>query len=114
MAVKRKDWHKFHKLGMKIKSKRKWRKARGRHNKIRKSKRGHAGKPKIGYKSAWYERPLAIENIAQLHGADKSKTYIIASRTGGKKRAEIISKAKSMGINVMNPRMEKKSEENKK
>jgi ribosomal protein L32E len=45
----RKDWHKMIKLGSTVKSKRKWRGAKGRQNKIRLERRGRSGKPKIGW-----------------------------------------------------------------
>jgi ribosomal protein L32E len=45
----RNDWHKKIKLGSKIKKKRKWKAAYGRHNKIRLGRKGHPGRPKIGW-----------------------------------------------------------------
>jgi large subunit ribosomal protein L32e len=105
-AVRRKDSHKFHKLGMKIKAKRKWRKAKGRHNKIRKGKRGHSSRPKIGFGGEEYKKPATIENIAQLATVNKNTETMIAGRVGGKKRAQILAKAKEMGITIINPRKE--------
>ncbi|MBS3074174.1 50S ribosomal protein L32e [Candidatus Pacearchaeota archaeon] len=102
--VLRKDWHKFHKLGKKVKAKRKWRRARGRHNKIRESKRGHPLKPKIGYKVSEYSRPVTIENIRQLLMLRKEEHAVIAGNVGERKRKEIMERAKSMQLNISNPR----------
>lgn len=105
-SVRRKDSHKFGKLGMKVKAKRKWRKARGRHNKIRKGKRGHSSRPKIGFKNENYKKPMIIENIKQLEMMNKTQEATISSRVGGKKRSQILDKARSLGLKVINPRME--------
>ena len=105
----RKDAHKFGKLGMKVKAKRKWRKARGRHNKVRESKRGHFARPKIGFKANWYVKPMTIENLNQLLKMDKNQEAVISGRVGGKKRAMLMEKAKSLGLKVTNPRMEAKT-----
>ena len=102
--VLRKDWHKFHRLGKKVKAKRKWRRARGRHNKIRESKRGHPLKPKIGYKTSEYRRPITIANISQLLMLKKGERAVIARNVGARKRNKIIEKAKSMQLNVKNPK----------
>ena len=85
--ILREAYKKFGKLGMKVKAKRKWRKARGRHNKIRESKRGHSARPKIGYKADWYVRPTTIENVKQLEMLSKDHQAVISGRVGGKKRA---------------------------
>ena len=100
----RKDAHKFGKLGMKVKAKRKWRKARGRHNKVRESKRGHLARPKIGFKTDYYVRPTTIENMDQLQKLTKGQEAVIAGRVGGKKRAMLLEKAKTLGLTVINPR----------
>ncbi|MEK6919057.1 MAG: eL32 family ribosomal protein [Nanoarchaeota archaeon] len=107
-SVRRKDSHKFGKLGMKVKAKRKWRKAKGRHNKIRESKRGHAGRPKIGYKADYYVKPITIENMTQLLTLGKEQQAVVSGRVGGKKRTIIMEKAKSLGLKVENPRRQKK------
>ena len=111
-SIRRKDSHKFHKLGMKVKAKRKWRKAKGRDNKIREGKRGHAMRPKIGEHVFDYVRPITIENLNQLQkmkdgGMKTEQEIVIAGRVGGKKRAMMIEKAKTLGIKIINPRMEK-------
>ena len=106
-SVVRKDTHKFGKLGMKVKAKRKWRKAKGRHNKIRKGKRGHSSRPKIGFKMNDYVKPLVIENMTQLMKLTKEQEAVISGRVGGKKRIELVEKAKTLGLKVENPRWEK-------
>ncbi len=112
-SVVRKDTHKFGKLGMKVKAKRKWRKAKGRHNKIRKGKRGHSSRPKIGFRMFDHVEPIVIENIMQLSKLSKEQEAVVSGRVGGKKRKEIMEKAKTLGLKVENPRMENKENKTK-
>ncbi len=108
-SVVRKDTHKFGKLGMKVKAKRKWRKAKGRHNKIRKGKRGHSSRPKIGFKTNDYVKPIVIENMTQLIRLTKEQEAVISSTVGRKKRNILVEKAKTLGLKLKNPRMESKT-----
>ena len=45
----RRDWHKRIKFGKTVKKNRKWRAAKGVHNKIRLGEKGYSSRPKIGY-----------------------------------------------------------------
>ena len=50
IKFRRRDWHKYKRLGKKDKKKVKWRKPKGRHNKMRESRKGYAASPSIGMK----------------------------------------------------------------
>jgi len=104
----RKDWHKKIKLGSKTKKNRKWRGAKGRHNKIRLSRKGHSQRPKIGWSSNKKVKgliggltPVLVSNLKGLDTVKKNEGVIISS-VGLKKRKEIIEKANSMKIKILN------------
>lgn len=104
----RKDWHKHIKLGEKTKSKRKWRAAKGRHNKIRLSVKGHQARPKIGWSTdsrikGFVEgvEVVRVENIKEMEAVKKGNGVIIGA-VGMKKRKELIAKANEMKIKIMN------------
>lgn len=103
----RKDWHKKIKLGRGVKKKMKWRFPRGRHNKIRLSRKGHGKRPKIGWGGSDIEIGLIrVENMRGLEGLKKGDEIIIGSM-GAKKRKEIIAKANEMKIKILNKYKEK-------
>ena len=104
----RKDWHKHSKLGKTIKSKRKWRAAKGRQNKIRLGVKGHQARPKIGWSANAKIRgyvngveAVRVENMKELEAVKKGTGVIIGS-VGMKKRKELIAKANEMKIKVLN------------
>jgi large subunit ribosomal protein L32e len=106
----RKDWHKKIKLGKGVKKNKKWRAVKGRHNKIRLSRRGHSVRPKIGWSSGEKrENIILINNLEELGRVAKGKRIIIG-KVGLKKRKEILSKAKEMKIEVLNKYFKKKDE----
>jgi large subunit ribosomal protein L32e len=116
----RKDWHKKVRLGKAKKSKRKWRAARGIHNKIRLKIKGQARKPSIGYGENKKIKGeinglvvLRIENMGQLEKISNEKTKdkkaIIIANVGKKKREEIIKKSKDMGLTILNKYKKKKT-----
>lgn len=116
----RKDWHKMDVLGRSNKKKQKWRKAGGRHNKIRKKMAGQQKMPSIGYRSPRLVRrtidgklPVLINNINDLKNAQNENAILIASKVGGKKRIEIARMAKEKGIKIINLDIEKIISENK-
>ena len=97
----RKDWHKKIRLGSTVKKKRKWKKAYGRHNKIRLGRKGHSVRPKIGWGSAKKEKAVRIENLRQLESLEKGQEIIIAS-VGKKKKESLIKKASEMNLKILN------------
>jgi ribosomal protein L32E len=98
-----KDWHKKLKLGKKRKKKRKWKAAKGIHNKIRLKKAGHARRPKIGWgsKKSKKKEAIKIENLKQLEDIKKEEKILIAG-VGVKKRQEIKEAAEKKGILILN------------
>ena len=103
----RSGWYKHIKLGGSVKKLRKWRAAKGRHNKIRLNRKGHSRRPKIGWGAPKENRKLIIENrtrvmnVKALLKVDK-KVGVVIGAVGAKKRKEIIAKANEMGIKILN------------
>lgn len=104
----RRGWHKLIKLGSKSKSKRKWRKADGIHNKIRLGVKGQDKRPKIGWgaenKTKNFVKGMSavrVENVRDLENVGKDRGIIIAN-VGKKKKMEIMKKAEEKKILVLN------------
>lgn len=104
----RTTWHKMHKLGMKVKKKRKWRHAYGRHNKIRLGNRGRDVRPKVGWMADKTEKgkveglvPVIVNNVKELENVEKGKGIVIAN-VGKKKKMEIVKKANEMKLTILN------------
>ena len=88
-----------------------WRKARGRHNKIRLGMKGK-NRPKVGYGApskvkgmhASGKHEVIIQNKDSLKIVDKKEQVArIAASVGRKKRLEIMAEAKTLGIRILNP-----------
>ena len=107
----RRDWHKKIKLGSTVKKNRKWKGAKGRHNKIRLCMKGHSARPKIGWGTAKKEDFFRVENLKDLENVGKKKEILIG-KVGLKKRKEIIEQANKMKLKVMN-KYKKLGSENK-
>ena len=112
----RTDWHKKIKLGSTVKKNRKWRGAKGRHNKFRLNRKGRGQRPKIGWGADASTKGFVkgvevvrVENVKGLEGVKKGQGIIIAN-VGAKKRAEIIAKANEMKLKILNKYLEKKNE----
>jgi large subunit ribosomal protein L32e len=101
----RQEWFRYKKLGDA------WRKARGKHSKLREH-RGHRP-PNVdsgyrGPKAVRYLHPsgfkeVYITNLRSLQSIDPSKEAIrISSKVGMKKRTVIQETAKTMGIKILN------------
>lgn len=104
----RTDWHKKIKLGKTVKKNRKWKGAKGRHNKFRLCRKGRGQRPKIGWGvdssvKNFIEgiKAIVVENIKGVEDVKKGQGIIIA-KVGAKKRAEIIAKANEMKIKILN------------
>src|SRR5690606_8972213 len=99
----RTDAKRHSRIGKNRKKLQKWRRATGRHNKIRKKRFGYPSSPTIGYKKPTKESgkvkglyPVLVENIRTLDKIEKGQGIILSRRTGAKKRMEIIKKANEM------------------
>lgn len=89
-----------------------WRRPRGIDSKMRKEVKGWSPKVKVGYRGPRLARGLhpsafkeiIVYNVDDLRNIDSETEAIrIAHTVGAKKRAEILSKARELGIHVLNP-----------
>jgi len=104
----RTDWHKKSRLGRGRKKKQKWRRPRGRHNKIRLRRKGKPKRPEVGYGSPREVKgtinglkPVKIVKLKDLERIDKeSQIAIIDGKLGLKKKIELVKKAKELGIQL--------------
>ena len=92
-----------------------WRKPRGIDSKMRKEVKGWPAKVKVGYRGPRAARGLhpsaykevLVYNVDDLSGINpKIEAIRIAHTVGARKRAEILSKARELGIRVLNPGVE--------
>ncbi len=111
----RTDWMRYSRLGKNRKKIQKWRRAKGRHNKIRKMREGYPVGPSIGYGSARKDSgkiqglmPKVVNNFADLETAGKHNIIILGRRLGAKKKMEIIKKTNEMNLKIANLKMEEK------
>jgi len=97
-----------------------WRKPKGIDSKMRLSVEGWPKIVKVGYRGPKITRGLhpsgykdiLVHNMDELKGLNpKTDAARLASGLGAKKRAELIEKAKEMGIKILNPRGVKKVKE---
>ncbi|MBC8435273.1 50S ribosomal protein L32e [archaeon] len=104
----RSSWNKMHKLGKKVKAKRKWRASKGRDSKVRLRERGYSRRPAIGWgadktnagKVNGYVA-VRVETEKDFEKIEKGQAAIIAS-VGKKKRMELIKIAETKKIVVLN------------
>jgi large subunit ribosomal protein L32e len=98
----RSDWHKRLRIGRRRKKLRKWRRPKGRHNKIRERRKGRGARVDVGYGSPKVVRgtinglkPVLIYSPKDLEKLGEEDVGIIAS-VGMKKKLEILNAAKEM------------------
>lgn len=108
MKFIRTAWTQKSKFGKRRRKMQKWRKARGRHNKIRENRKGRMNKVEIGYRTNRKERNkingkevIFINNLNDLKKIKKNEQAIIA-RLGRKKRTLIETKLKEIGAKILN------------
>ncbi|MCK5321087.1 50S ribosomal protein L32e [Candidatus Pacearchaeota archaeon] len=104
----RNDWHKKIRLGRTVKKNRKWRGAKGRHNKLRLNRKGHSQRPKIGWGAEVKTKgfvdgieAVRVETLKALESLKKDVGIIIGS-VGKKKKEAIIAKANEKKIKILN------------
>lgn len=105
---KRKDSHKYSKLGKGRKKEQKWRKPTGRHNKMRNQMKGHPAVVAVGYKTnnavrgmVEEKKPVYVFNVKDL-GKVKQNEIAIIGNIGKKKKLEIVKKSKELKIKIKN------------
>lgn len=86
-----------------------WRKAKGRHSKLRRGERGRGRRPSPGYGSPKAARglarsglrPVLVANVSEISRLDpKTQSAIIKSAVGKKKRTDMQRLAKEKGIRL--------------
>jgi large subunit ribosomal protein L32e len=97
----RRNWDKFSRLGKNKKKKQVWRSPKGRHNKMRRKRKGYPAVVSIGYKQEDKKKMTLVNNTKELEGIGKGE-MIILGKIGNKKRIEIVKKAKEKGIEIYN------------
>mgnify|MGYP001567581990 CR=1 FL=1 len=108
MKFMRSDTRRHLRLGKRNKKLQKWRKPRGRHNKIRRKRFGYPLKPSPGFKTPIKHsglvqglKPVLVHNLKELDKAHKNSIIIIA-RIGAKKKIEILKKAQELKLKIAN------------
>lgn len=96
-------------LGKKRRKLQKWRKARGRHSKIRRKHTGYPAQPGIGYKQSAKiagrikgKHTVHIISVKDLHALPKDTAIILSRRLGAKKRLAVLKRAQEMHLTVIN------------
>ena len=104
----RRDSNRYSKIGKNRKKLQKWRKPKGRDNKMRERRHGYPKSPSMGYKKPKKEiskikgkYPKLVYNLKDLDKARKDNIIIIG-KVGVKKRLEIIKKVIKMKLTVHN------------
>jgi len=104
----RRNYNKYSKIGKNRKKLQKWRKPKGRDNKMREKRFGYPKNPSVGYKSPKKESgkingkiPLLAHNLADLAGAN-SNSIIILGKVGMKKKLEMIKEVKKKKMEIFN------------
>ncbi len=88
--------------------KQRWRKPRGRHNKLREKKKSRQRKVEIGYRTEKSGRgmingkyPLFIRNLRDAEKITSGSLVIIMAKIGKRKRAEIVKKIEEKGGEIL-------------
>jgi len=109
----RTKFYAYKRLGAGQKSKRKYRRATGRHNKTRQKWRGRPPMVEIGYKNKCETRglingknPILIYNVEDLKNIGKESIAIIG-KIGNKNKLEIAREAKAKNIIIQNLNIDK-------
>jgi large subunit ribosomal protein L32e len=102
------DTCRFSRLGKNRRKLQKWRRARGKSNKLRLGRAGYPVVPKVGFKTSKKEAglvqgliPKLVHNLRELESLGKNEGAILA-RIGAKKKLELIKKADEMKIKILN------------
>jgi large subunit ribosomal protein L32e len=104
----RRDAHKFSRIGKGRKKLQKWRKPKGRHNKMREKRFSYPASPNVGYKKPKNEagkvkglNPVMVYNIKDLESVKKNMIAVVG-KIGARKKIEILKKADEMKVPVAN------------
>ena len=87
----RRDSVRYSKIGKGRRKLQKWRKPKGRDNKMRLKRKSYPKTVSIGYGKPKKKNPqVLIRNLNDLVSADKNSEIIISKRIGAKKKIDII------------------------
>lgn len=110
MKFLRSDFWRYSKLGKNRKKLQKWRRAKGRHSKVREKRKGYPRMPTVGYRTESSLKgkinnlvPILVHNLKELETIKKGQGIIIA-KIGAKKKIEVLKKAEEMKIKIINVR----------
>jgi len=108
----RTDWMRHSKLGKNRKNKQVWRRAKGKHSKMRRQRKGYPRTPRIGFGTNKENAgkingmiPLLVHNMDELNSANEKNIIILASRVGAKKKMEMIKIAEQKKLKILNLNM---------
>lgn len=105
-TFKRVQGHQFAKL-----SEVKWRRPKGKGNKVRRERRGKPSRPTVGLKSPKVVlgfnkagfKEVIVNTVSDLEKvSEKHEIAVIGGKVGGRKRLEILNKAKEMKVAFAN------------
>lgn len=107
----RKDTLKTSRLGSKNKKLRKWRRAKGKHSKVREKRRGYLASPEIGYKKSARTlvsalKPKIIYGTEELKKITSNEIAVIG-KVGKKKKIELAKAADELKIKILNLNVKK-------
>lgn len=88
----------------KIRNNAKWKKPRGKHNKIRMRKRGLGKMPKIGYGTSSRDKFdfVLVENLKDISNLNKGEKILLRGSIGTRKKILMAEKAREMGLTILN------------
>ncbi len=116
---KRRNWTKHSRIGKGRKNKQTWRRAKGRHNKVREKRKGYPIKVMIGFRKEKQGRglikeskPVIVMNVKELGKIQKGEIAVIG-KIGRKKKMEIVKIAKEKNIPVQNIEVKKAKKKSK-
>jgi len=102
------DTNRFSRIGKNRRKLQKWRRARGKSNKLRLGRAGYSQVPKVGFRTARKDSgkvkglvPKLVHNLNELIALTKDEGAIIA-RVGARNKLEIIKKADELKIKILN------------
>ena len=105
----RRVWSRYSKLGRNRKKKQKWRRPKGRDNKMREKRRGYMATVRIGYRGNKEKRGkingkeiAVIFNKKELLEANERNRMIMIGKTGRKNKIILALAAKEKGIKIHN------------
>lgn len=105
----RADTFRHFRLGKNRKKLQRWRKPRGKHNKLRLKRVGHPVQPGVGFGRAKTDygkikgvTPMLVHNAAELELVTKGQGVLFAGNIGAKKKLVLIKRAEELKLPILN------------